>query len=304
MAYFINIDGITKPDRYEPNFSDLALQFAAHYKSNLMATRVAKPTDKGMVENAVMQVYRKIYAPLRNNNFYNLQELNVAIVKQLEVLNSKAFQGKTYSRADLFIEEKRKLQALPNSPFEVYKIKTAKVQRNYHIEIEKQYYSVPHQYVGKQLQVYYNTTTVEIFTPQHQRKALHKKIEKQYGYCTIPEHMPANHTGYLESRGWDADYFRKKASEMGPYTLAFIEKIFTTKAHVEQTYLSCMGMFRLVGMFTSLRVEQACKRLEHAHKVSYKMVEEVLKKNLDLANNEQAQAPSLFNHENIRANYK
>jgi transposase len=294
---------VTKADRYEPKFSDLALQFAAHYQSNLQATRVAKPTDKGKVENAVKHVYRKIYAPLRNQIFHTLKQLNTAIIEQLEILNTKAFQGRTYSRADLFIEEKRMLNKLPELPFEVYKIKTAKVQRNYHIEIEKQYYSVPYQYVGSELQVQYTSTTVEIYNRQHQRVAIHTKIEKTHGYCTKPEHMPANHSSFLESRGWDADYFRTKASSIGPFTLAFIEKIFTTKTYIEQTYLSCKGLFRLVGIYNALRVEKACERLQNAQRVSYKMVEEVLKKNLDQAQPSQLQEPTIINHENLRANY-
>jgi transposase len=295
---------VSKSDRYEPKFSDLVLQFSDHYKTNLMATRVAKPTDKGKVENAVTQVYRQIYAPLRNKEMHSLAELNNEIANCLSGLNSKSFQRKTYSRADLFIEERTKLNALPATIFELYKVKKAMVQRNYHIQIDNQYYSVPYTYVGKEVNVFYNTKTVEIYTNQA-RISLHTKTDRIYSYNTIAEHMPSNHTGYLQSRGWDADYFRSKASEVGTYTLAFVEKLFTTKIYIEQTYLSCTGLFRLVGIYNALRVEQACKRLENVQKVNYKMVEEILNKNLDqqITPTPQQQNPSVGTHTNIRANY-
>jgi transposase len=295
---------VTKSDRYEPKFSDLALQFASHYKSNLLATRPAKPTDKGMVENAVKNVYRKIYAPLRNENFTSLSEINEGMRKQLAILNHTAFQGKKYSRADLFIEEKNTLLALPAQPFEPYKIKKAKVQRNYHIEINNQFYSVPYLFVGKEVQVYYNATTIEIYIKERERIALHTKMNTTYGYCTAPNHMPPNHSGHLASRGWDADYFRKKASDIGPCTLAFIEKILMSKTYVEQTYLSCMGLFRLERTYSALRLEQACKRLENVSQVSYKKVEEVLQKNLDQQTYNPLEVKSPILHPNLRSNYK
>jgi hypothetical protein len=108
-----------------------------------------------------------------------------------------------------------------------------------------------------------------------------------YGYCTAPNHMPPNHSGHLASRGWDADYFRKKASDIGPCKLAFIEKILMSKTYVEQTYLSCMGLFRLERTYSAL-----------------KKVEEVLQKNLDQQTYNPLEVKSPILHPNLRSNYK
>jgi transposase len=292
---------VKKSDRYEPDFTNLMWQFGAHYGLHLQATRVGKPKDKGKVENAVTQVYRTLYAPLRDQVFTSLKELNASLQVQLQELNQRAYQGKDYSRYDLWQEERTCLKSLPDTLFEVLKIKQVKVQRNYHIELEKHFYSVPYTYVGSDLMVYYNTQQIQIYTKNHERITTHTKGLKANGYTTCPEHRPPNHTGYLETRGWNADYFRSKAHVIGPYTLGFVEKLFTTKQYIEQTYLSCMGLFRMVGMYSALRVENACRRLESIEQVNYKMVESVLKNNLDQSPQQIQQAPMVaVEHENLR----
>lgn len=57
---------VTKSNRYEPIFSEALKQWALHYNITLLATRVAKPKDKGAVENEVKIAYQRIYTPLRD----------------------------------------------------------------------------------------------------------------------------------------------------------------------------------------------------------------------------------------------
>lgn len=70
---------VSKPDRYEPTFTQLCEQLGAHYQLDLQSTRVATPKDKASVENGVTQVYRRIYAPLRNEIYHSPEALNEAI---------------------------------------------------------------------------------------------------------------------------------------------------------------------------------------------------------------------------------
>lgn len=270
---------VKKSNRYEPDFTELACQLASHYQITLQATRVAKPTDKGLVENAVKQVYYKIHGPLRNRIFNSLAELNKAISIQLNVLNGKAYQGKIYSRADLFIEEKSSLQTLPSQEFEVYQSKSAKVQKNYHVQIDQCYYSVPYSYIGQILTIRFNSKHVEVYSSTT-RVAIHNRLKAKFAYSTTKEHMPPNHAGYYESRGWNSQYFINKAKEIGPFTEQYISRMLESKIYVEQSYTSCMGLFRLVGQYSSLRVEQTCKHLQNAPTVSYKRIEEALRKNI------------------------
>ena len=50
-----------------------------HYGVAIIPTRVSTPQDKAKVENAVLQVERKILAKLLDKTFFTLHELNQAI---------------------------------------------------------------------------------------------------------------------------------------------------------------------------------------------------------------------------------
>jgi len=103
---------VTKASRYEPSFNELSVQLAAHYQCDLQATRVAKPRDKASVENMVRTVYNRIYAPLRNEVFHSLNDLNDAICLALHEHNGKPFQKRPGSRRSCFeAEEKHLLSA-------------------------------------------------------------------------------------------------------------------------------------------------------------------------------------------------
>lgn len=143
---------VTKSCRYEPLFSEALQQWALHYNITLLTTRIAKPKDKASVENEVKIAYQRIYAPLRDEIFYYISQLNEAVNKQLALHNEKLFQLKDYSRLQLFnLEEKSLLQPLPAEAFVIRHRVLAKVQKNYHITLgeDHHHYSVPYQFIGK-----------------------------------------------------------------------------------------------------------------------------------------------------------
>lgn len=80
---------VTRSCRYEPLFSEVLKQWALHYNISLLATRVAKPKDKAAVENEVKIAYLRIYAPLRDEVFHHINQLNAAVLQQLDLHNKK-----------------------------------------------------------------------------------------------------------------------------------------------------------------------------------------------------------------------
>lgn len=294
---------VIKSDRYEPSFTKLCMQFSMHYGIELEATRVAKPQDKGHVERHVAIVYNQIYAPLRDCIFHSLEELNQAVLKQLEVLNKKKYQGKDYSREDKFKQhEKPHLCELPTTMFEPQRSVSAKVQRNFHIILgeDKHQYSVPYQYVGKQTEVIYTSTTVEVYLNGH-RIAAHKRDRRNHGYTSTVSHMPEKDRMYQEQMGWDADYFEKWASDVGQDTVWAINYILQSKSLIEQTYKSCLGVLRFAKSKTPQRLEAACARARSSGKVNYGVIKNILEKNLDkIPSVQQSLDFKTPAHENIR----
>ena len=89
---------------------------------------------------------------------------------KLEQFNANTFQKKEGSRRSLFLGEEMPLPAtLPATCFELSDWKVATVQFNYHIAVDKMYYSVPYQYIKNKVDVRITETTIEIFMNHNHR---------------------------------------------------------------------------------------------------------------------------------------
>ena len=295
---------VEKPSRYEPKFNAVAQEWTLHYKTNLTSTRVAKPKDKPTVENSVYQAYTHIYAPLRNKTFYSLAELNTNIREQLDIFVNHPFQRRSGSRYQQFIEiEKATLQALPFEDF-TYKHKVeVKVQKNYHMFLgeDVHYYSVPCKYVGSIVTVVYDTKTVCIYVGLKQI-TVHKRDYRKNGYSTYVEHMPEKHLRYKEQLGWDADYFLSIMQKVGKNATEVTTKILASHNFPEQSYKACCGLISLSKRYGNERFENASKRALIGPRVTYGIIENILKNNLDKQNTTNLPAKFIPFHSNIRGN--
>jgi len=294
---------VKKSCRYEPLFSDALQQWALHYNITLLATRVAKPRDKGAVENEVKIAYQRIYAPLRDEVFYSINELNLAIQKQLALHNEKLFQLKDHSRLEKFEkEEKNLLQPLPLQPFEIKHQVLARVQKNYHITLGENYhhYSVPYRFIGKQVSAVYDTDMVEIYY-QHERIALHRRSYKKHDFTTVGDHMPDGHKTYHEQQGWTPAYFLDQATRIGPSVREYMDHVLKARAYTEQTYNACRGILRLCTQYGAERLQAACSRALTGNVFNYRTIQNILDTNQDqLARGIQQDLFQVPEHPNLR----
>lgn len=293
---------VYKSCRYEPVFSEVMQQWALHYNIDLVTARVAKPKDKAPVENEVKLTYQRIYAPLRDKQFFSLAELNTAIGEQTQLHHDKLFQRKKYSRRICFeTEEKNLLQPLPSGSFELKHRVKAKVQKNYHITLGEDWhhYSVPYQQVSKTVTAVYDTDIVEIYL-EHQRIALHKRSYKPHGHTTTQEHMPEGHQRYFEQKGWTADYFLRQGETIGPHTHQYIQGVLKGKRFTEQTYNACRGLLRLAKDYGPQRLEAASKRALQGNNYNYRTIHNILLNNLDKQSPEQGDLFRMPDHDNLR----
>lgn len=159
---------VHRAHRYEPQLNPAYQDFAEHYGLAILPARVRKPRDKSKVEVAVQVVERWILAALRDRQFFSLAELNAAIRECLARINTRPFKKREGSRASLFNEiERAALKPLPAKPYTYATWKKAKVHLDYHIEVERAYYSVPYKLIGETVEVRLTAHTLEIF---HQGK--------------------------------------------------------------------------------------------------------------------------------------
>jgi transposase len=293
---------VKKSNRYEPAFEELAQQWSLYYGTTLMASRVAKPRDKASVESHVNAVYNRIYAPLRNRVFHNLDQTNQALWEELDKFNHRNFQRCDYSRHDRFtLHEKSLLLPLPAGPFVPKNKVEAKVQRNYHVTLGEDWhhYSVPYQHIGKTVQIIYDTDHVEIYLDMV-RIICYRRNYQRNGHTTMAEHLPPDHNHYARIKGYNRDYFIAKATQIGDSTVTAISRILEQKIFIEQTYNSCLGVLRLGEKYGNDRLEAACRRGLAGYKVTYMVIKNILERNLDKATSQTNLFYNIPDHENIR----
>jgi transposase len=267
--------GVTKRTKSEIILNAVYQEMAEHYGTAVLPTRVRKPKDKPSVEGAVRHISTWIAAALRDWKFFSLSELNEAIWEKLDELNQKPFQKRDGSRASVFDEEESPmLLPLPEKPFEMSEWKICTVAYNYHVSADKMLYSVPYEYVRKQVDVRLTSRTVEIFL-SGERIATHiRKYGSPSQYSTLPEHMSPSHREYNQ---WNAERFRSWARSIGKNTLVVVNAIFESRKIEQQGYRTCMALLKLTDRYSPSRLESACSRaLSYTSSPNFKMVQTIL----------------------------
>jgi transposase len=272
---------VTHPSRYEPDLNPTYRDLAEHYGTVVIPARVAKPRDKAKVESAVLLAERWILAALRNHTFFSLSELNHAISMKREELNSRPFQKLPTTRKVLFETlEKPALKPLPEKPYEYAEWKKARVNIDYHIEVDYHYYSVPYQLIKQQVDVRLTQTIVEVLF-KNQRVASHARSYQKGKFTTSKQHLSKSHQAYLD---WTPSRIIRWASKHGPHTERLITHILESRLHPHHGFRSCLGILRLAKSYSPERLEAACACALQIKGYSYKSVESILKTGLDRKN--------------------
>lgn len=252
------------------------------------------------MENAVLVAQRWILAALRNHSFFSVRQANQAIAEKLEELNNRPFQKLPGSRRSLYETlDRPALKPLPATRYEFAEWSKPRVNIDYHVEIDKHYYSVPYSLVHEQLDARMTTSTVEILF-KGKRVASHKRGYQQGGFTTLKEHMPKDHQRYLE---WTPSRILAWARKTGPSAASLAESIMAAKRHPEQGYRACLGLLRLGKTYGTERLEAACARAMAIGSASYKTAKSILKNGLDsqpLPEDPEPPQPAPLQHDNLR----
>lgn len=270
---------VTKPNFYDPEINRSYKDLADHYDTVVMPARVRKPKDKAKVENAVLQVERWVLAPLRNQKFFSLKELNDAIRERVNWLNDRPLSKLETTRRKLFEElDKPALKPLPSRRFYIPEWKrNVGVNIDYHVEFERHYYSVPCRLIRKRVDIRATSTTIECFY-QGQRIAAHPRSLVKGQSTTTPEHRPKTHRDYQQ---WTPSRMLKWAGSIGPQTSLAVEAVLRSKRRPEEGYRAALGIIRLASRFGKDRLELACERAVLIRSPSFKTIQSILKTGMD-----------------------
>lgn len=235
---------VIKANRYDPELNRVVDDFANYYHMTVIPARISRPCDKALVENQVKLLYSRVYAQLRNNQFFDITSLRDAVEKKVREHNQTRMQQKPYCRQERFLAEERPLlRALPEHPFLLKRYRQYTVAKNGHIymSMDRHYYSVPYCWIGRQADVVYTTTLVSIYVDS-QCVATHVRSLAPGEYTTVKEHLASHHQHWSER---SPAYYLQKAGEKSTKLVNLFEGIFAGNRPAEHHYRACDGLLSL-----------------------------------------------------------
>lgn len=289
---------ITKASRFEPTINRSLEQLANHYGITVVPARAGKPRDKALVENHVKLIYSRVYARLRNQQFFSLGALNQAIAEKMKAHNQTRMQQKDCNRQEVFLaKEKPLLIELPQQEFELQYTRELTVAQNNHIYLscDKHYYSVPYIHTGQKVKVIYTHSMVRIYA-DGQQVAIHQRSGGKGRYTTVKEHLCSHHNHYLSR---SPQYYIQKAGRLSPQLKTLFEKLFEQGRYPEQVYGSCEGLLSLQRKAEAATFQQACQTALDYEYYSYNFIRNLLTNNLAGRQHQIPDKP-LPPHSNIR----
>ena len=273
---------IIKASFYEPLVNRTYRNLAEHYGFMISPTLPATPKHKGGVENDVKYVKRNFLPIFKEQQKQKGKEVMDAsdLARELqkwndETANLREIQKVGRTPLELFEEERGHLQPLADKRWDVLTCKMAMVGRDWRIQFEKGFYSVPYRYIGKEVLALGNSHTVRIMY-NHEEITMHERVKRDWEYKRKSEHAPPHQEEYLQSNSKGLRYMAEK---VGPATLKVVEEIFSERAI--DGLRPVRGLLRLGSIYSAGRLEAACKRALDYETATYRSVKLILEKGLD-----------------------
>ena len=142
---------------------------------------------------------------------------------------------------------------LPRERFAFFHEAKRKVNRDGHVEVAKAYYSVPPEYLGREVWARWDARLVRIFNHRFEQIAVHVRHE-QGRFSTHGQHLAPEKISGLE-RG--ASYLLGKVSGIGRQTQQWAEAMLTARG-IEGTRV-LQGLLSLTKKHSSEALEKACE---------------------------------------------
>lgn len=247
-------------------------KFARHYDVAIIPARKRHPKDKATVEGGVRIVQRWILARLRNQRFTSLEALNAEIRTLCGELNLRLMKRLNCSRRERFdAHERATLTPLPSNRYELaqwYASQT--VGPDYHVCIERHWYSVPYQLIRARLECRATLRTVEIFH-RGNRIASHV-VGAEGGTTTDPKHQHPQHRAYAQRT---PENMLAWASNIGPSLLLVVSAQLERKVPALGLPV-CSSLRNLAQQYGPAELEQACARAVALQSLTYKSVKSLL----------------------------
>jgi len=243
---------VAHPDWFDPELTPKVQSFCQHYGTVILPTKPYMPRHKGKVEAGIKYVQSN---GLKGRKFASLDEQQRHLADWEQSVADTRIHGTTKQQVlKVFQEvERSALLPLPRERFANFHEARRKVNRDGHVEVAKAYYSVPPEYLGREVWARWDARLVRIFNGRWEQIAVHVRHEPGR-FSTHGPHLAKEKISGLE-RG--ANYLLGKVSATGPQTQHWAEAMLTARG-IEGTRV-LQGLLALTKKHSSETLEKACE---------------------------------------------
>lgn len=244
---------VSRADWFDPDLNPKVVCFCEHYGTVILPTKPAMPRHKGKVEAGVKYVQNN---PLKGRQFDSLAAQNLFLAQWERTVADTRSHGTTRQQVGkVFLEaEQPRLLPLPLSLFPAFEEAPRTVHQDGYIELQKAYYSVPPEYVGRKVWARWESRLVRIFNQRMEQIALHTRHEPGK-FVTDPAHIH-DHKRVIIERG--ADWLLDRARLIGKYSGTWAEAMFKTRG--PQSIRVLHGLLSLAEKHPVAQLERACQQ--------------------------------------------
>ena len=277
--------------------------FADHYKTVIVPARPLRPQDKSLAEIGVRIVNMRVIAALRNHVFHNLSDMNKMILERVHTINGKIMRRLGESRQTRFDDhEKGCLMPLPPSRHEYTEWRdSTRVPKDYHIQHNKDYYSVPHHLAGRTVSFCITRSTIRIYSNQSSTPvAMHSLGPGSGVNITHPDHMPEAHRLY---KSQNVESLIQWAESVDDEVKVLFDSFINNKRIPVVVTIRQMSKVQKLGkLYGYERLIHACQIANTVGTQNLSSLENILKMEIDLRNSKAGDqvVAKPINHENVR----
>lgn len=255
---------------YESIYQNLYKRFADHYGFYPLPCRVRKPQEKGKVESGIKYVKNNFFA---GRKFKSYQDLNYQQSNWVDKANNRIHGTTKEKPAILFLQEKEYLGKLPIQDFKTGLIFIRKVNKDCHITLDNNYYSVPYEYVTKEVEAEIIDSLVKISFNNNQI-ALHIQAKGKGNFVTQTSHYPKFKYYHSKSEEYLSKY-KEDMENLGEDSLSLF--LLIVKQNPREWYRVVKGILALKKHYEPQIINLACKRALYFSITSYSKIKSICK---------------------------
>ena len=259
---------VTRANKLDPTINSTYQDLCSHFGTVVDPADPYSPRHKPNVENAVKLIQTDFFSRIRDKTFTSLFELNQELRKWILKKRNEVVQGRGQSRKFFFEKEKEFLRPLPEEDYELSYFKKAKVHPDCHFQHQKNYYSVPYQYVGKELDIKFNKNMIHAFY-ECKRIVTHKVVIGTYHYSTNTAHYPEKK---IVEYNYHIQHAKKEASKVGENTRLLVDRLVSRASYPLKILRKVQGILTLSKKFEREAFEHACDMALEFDRLNYDSV--------------------------------